>query len=171
MRDRFFMAYETIKFKEYFYKAHKTRANKLYNLYTFSMISISLVSALAWSISKDMPALWAIVIAAAQFAQSISTFLPFSKQLTALKFLIPELSKMSVDLGRDWNLVDIDHYDDTKIAALISEYERKFDKLERRYVYAIDADFSESKWILNEAERMQKAYFYARYPETKSEKR
>ena len=168
LRERFFRVYETIVYKECFYEVHKKRAGSLYTGYTVLMLAVSIISVLVWSISKSMPALWAIVIAIAQFAQAISTSMPFSKQLVSLKFLLPELSRLLIELDNSWLLIDIKKYDDNKILSLINDYENRFNELELKYVSSIDVDFSESKSVMDATEKMQRSYFYSRYPDTQS---
>ena len=165
MRERFFRVYETIIFKECFYQAHEKRARSLSTAYTVLMLPVSIVSVLVWSISKSMPTLWAIVIAVAQLAQALGTFMPFSKQLVSLKFLLPELSRLSIELDKSWLLIDVKQYDDNKILSLINDYENRFNELELKYVSSIDVDFSENKSIMKATEKMQRGHFYSRYPE------
>ena len=170
LRKRFFRVYESIKYKECFYQVHKKRASSLYTVYTVLMLAVSIVSVLIWSISKSMPTLWAIVIAVAQFAQALSTFMPFSKQLVSLKFLLPELSRLSIEIDKSWLSIDVMHYTDDQILSLINDYENRFNELELKYVSSIDVDFSESRSVMKATEKMQRAYFYSHYPETRQKR-
>ena len=156
--------YESIKFKECFYAAHGERSEALYNAFSFVTIFVSILSVLMWSVSKSMPALWAIVIAVAQFAQAFSVKLPWADRITALRYLLPELKKLSLRIDRDWLALDIEHYDDKKIFALISEYETAFSALENQFTQY--ASFPENRFVLEKAEKDQRAYFYAKYPST-----
>lgn len=162
MRDRYFSMYQSIKYKECFYAAHKEKAQKLYGLYTFFMITLSVFSVLVWGISKTMPALWAIVIAAAQFAQALSSHLPWAKQLVALKYLMPELAELSLDIDHDWLALDLKGYSDAKILELIAKYENRFDTIEKQFVN--DVHFDQTEGILKKAELSHRNHFYMRYP-------
>ena len=165
MRDRYFSMYQSIKYKECYYAAHQEKAHKLYSAYTVIMAALSIFSVLLWSISKTMPALWAMLIAAAQFAQALSSYLPWAKQLGALKYLMPELAQLSLDIDHDWLALDLNGYPDARILKLISMYEDRFEALEKQF--ANDVDFARTKGILKKAELAQRNHFYIRYPEIK----
>ena len=165
MRDRYFSMYQSIKYKECFYAAHQKKANKMYSGYTVIMVALSIFSVLLWGISKTMPVLWAMVIAAAQFAQALSSYLPWAKQLSALKYLVPELTKLSLDIDHDWLALNLKGYSDAQILRLISVYEGRFEALEKQF--ATDVDFGQTKDILKKAESDQLNHFYIRYPEIK----
>lgn len=167
MRDRYFHMYCIIKYKECFYNVHQARAQKLYNTYAVVMGAISIASVAAWSISKDLPALWAILIALAQFAQAFSGNLPCAQQIAALKYLVPELAKLSLEIDNSWRDIDLCEFSDTEISDLITEYEQRFSALEMQFANGIE--FSQSKSILRKTEHNQRAYFYARYLETEGQ--
>lgn len=162
MRDRFFSMYQCIKYKECFYGAHRENAQKMYNTYSMITLAVSIISVLIWSISKSMPALWAIVIAIAQFAQACGGKLLWTTQLTSLKYLMPELAKLSLDIDHDWLALDLNSYPDEKILKLISTYENRFEALQKQFTDGIP--FHEKAAILKKAEAEQRNYFYARYP-------
>ena len=171
MRDRYFYMYQCLKYKECFYCVHFDRAKKENTIYSLLTIAISIFSVLVWTISKSMPALWAIVIAVAQFAQMFSAYLPWTTQLTALKYLLPALTYLLQDIDRDWLALDIKHFDDKKIMELVSEYERRYTDLENQFTSGIK--FSTKESILQEAKTKQLDYFRSRYhiPENLEERR
>lgn len=162
MRDRYFSMYQSIEYKNCFYIAHGESAHKWYTLYTAATLALSILSVLIWSISKTMPALWAILIAAAQFAQAYSANLPWSAQLTALKYLLPELDQLVLDIDHDWLSIDMGAYTKAEILELISTYEKRYSSLEKQFASGIS--FHQKEWILKEAEKHQRQYFYIRYP-------
>lgn len=162
MRDRFFSMYQCIKYKECFYGSHRENAQKMYNAYSTITLAVSIISVLIWSISKSMPALWAIVIAVAQFAQACGSKLLWSSQLTSLKYLMPELAKLCLNIDHDWLALDLNNYSDEKILKLISMYEDRFEVLQKQFTDGIS--FHEKAAILKKAEMDQRNYFYARYP-------
>lgn len=169
MRDRYFSMYQSIKYKECFYAAHQEKAHKMYSSYTVIMAALSIFSVLLWSVSRTMPVLWAMFIAAAQFAQALSSYLPWAKQLGALKYLMPELAQLSLDIDHDWLALDLNGYSDARILKLISEYEGRFEALEKQFTN--DVDFARAKDVLKKAEADQQAYFYIRYPAIKEMER
>lgn len=167
MRDRYFYMYECVKYKECFYAAHGDRANRLYFIYSFIAVAVSILSVLVWSISKSIPSLWAIIIALAQFAQALSSKLPLARQITALKYLMPELAKLILDIDHDWLSIDVEGYDDGKILNLISAYEARYDSLVTQFTEGVKFS-KKNKSVLKEAKKDQCAYFYSRYPFTKN---
>lgn len=161
MRERYFHMYESIKFKECFYAAHEVRANRLYRLFTSITLAISIISVLVWSVSKTVPALWAIIIAVAQFAQAYSVNLPYSGQLAALKYLMPELNQLLLCIDKSWQEIDVKGYDEEKILGLVSEYEGEFTDLQNRFTRGIQ--FPEISAVLKKAAEDQASYFSVRY--------
>lgn len=168
MRERYFRMYEAIKYKEQFYEAHAIRANRRYEIFSAIVLLISIGSALIWSISKTMPALWSVVIAAAQFAQAYSVNLPYAKQISALHYLLPELKILLIGIDRDWLLLDINEYSDQALVDLITKYDTNFAQLENQFVG--DIAFPRTKRILKQAEDGTTAYFKARYTYTSEQK-
>jgi len=165
MRDRYFSMYQSIKYKECFYMAHQEKAQKMYSTYTTITIALSILSVLIWSISKTMPALWAITIATAQFAQAFSSNLLCAKQLGALKYLLPELAKLSLDIDHNWLALNLNGYSDVQILELVSLYENRFESLQKQF--ADDVPFDKKAAILEKTELSHRSYFYIRYPEIK----
>lgn len=157
--------YQDIKHREYFYTASKGRAERNDRIYTLVILLISVSSALLWSISNSLPAVWAIVISLAQFAQALNSFMPWKKQLTSLKFLLPELSRLTLQISSGFDSIDISDYDEYEIQELISTYQTQFYDIENRYTS--DVHFSEPKKVLEAADKRWEKYFYHYYPEIK----
>lgn len=168
MRERYFRMYESLKYKECFYAAHDKRAHKRYNYASCITLAVSIISVLVWSISKTMPTLWAIIIAAAQFLQTYSVNLPYSKQIATLKYLLPALNDLLLQVDREWLSIDVEGYDEQKIASLVSAYERKYVEIENQFVR--DVEFGEIKSVLEKAEKDQAAFFQSRYTYTTTER-
>ena len=162
MRDRYFSMYQSIEYKTCFYRVHSENAHRWYSLYTAATLSLSILSVLIWSISRTMPALWAILIAAAQFAQAYSSHLPWAAQLTALKYLLPELDQLVLDIDHDWLLIDMNVHKEPEILEFISAYERRYSLLEMQFASGVS--FPQRGYILEKAEKAQRQYFYVRYP-------
>lgn len=168
MRERYFRMYESLKYKECFYAAHDVRAHRLYSCASFITLAVSIASALVWSISKTMPALWAIIIASAQFLQTYSVNLPYSKQIATLKYLLPALNDLLLQVDKDWLSIDVLGYDEQKIVSLVSDYERKYVEIENQFIR--DVKFGEVKSVLKKAEKDQVAFFKSRYTYTTDER-
>lgn len=165
--QRYFRTYESITYKYFFYVAYAHRANKLYKLFSCTATVISILSVLIWSISKSAPALWAVLIAAAQFAQVYTVNLPYAEQIASLKYLLPELNKLLCQIDKDWLLIGVNvddcgkTYSPQRIVEMISGYERDLADLENQF--APDGLFPEIKLLCQKAEDDKDAYFNSRY--------
>lgn len=168
MRERYFRMHESIEYKRCFYRRHFDRATRLYYQISTEALVASVVSVLVWSISKTMPALWAIVIACAQFVQAYSVNLPYAKQIASLNYLLPELNKLILQIDYGWLSLDIVGYDDQELLKQIAEHEAKFTALEDQFTNGIK--FPEIESILKKAEQDTDAYFKARYTYADTEK-
>lgn len=167
MRERYFRMYESIKYKECFYAVHEKRARKLRKYVSSITLAASIISVLVWTISKTMPALWAIIIASAQFIQAFSVNLPYSDQIATLKYFLPALKVLLLQIDSDWLSIDLEGYDEQKIASLVANYERKYVEIENQFVG--DIEFAEVKSVLKKAEEDQAAFFKSRYTYTTAE--
>lgn len=163
MRDRYFAMYQSVEFKLCYYETYKDYSYRMYCTYSVAMIVISLVSVTAWSISKSQPIIWAIIIGGAQLAQALATFLPWSKQLTALKYFVPAVKLLVLDVDKSWNDLNLREYKDEKIGLLLSDYERKYADIESQFLG--DTPFSERTRLIESATQKAKRYFYNRFPE------
>lgn len=161
MRERYFRMYEEIVFKRCYYMEHDLRAKKYYNVFSFCVTLISIVSVLIWSIAKTMPTLWALIIAAAQFAQVLIVRLPWPNQKIALKYLLPALDSLILEIDHSWLALDIHDYSDETIVELISNYDDKFKALENQFTS--DVEFPERKSVIEKAQDRQRKYFASKY--------
>lgn len=167
MRDRYFRSFQSIVFKRGFYKAHYMAAYKANLIYSIVLAVLSFACITIWSISKTQPIFWALIIGLAQLAQAFASFLPWSEQLCGLKYLMPELETLIIDMATEWANIDIQAYDDLKIQEKITEFDSRFCRLENQYVGTIF--FSESKKYTNEAERTMTDYLKLRYCQIQKE--
>lgn len=165
MWNRFVYMYESVKYKEFYYAAHYKRSNCINTVWAAVLTLVSIASMLAWSISQSMPALWALLVASAQFAQCLIPMLPWSRQMNALRFLLPELKKMSLAIDREYMEIYLNRdLPDNEIKSMINKYETAFADLENQFVQ--DIVFPERKSVLDKAEKDKASYFFAKYPET-----
>lgn len=161
MRTLFWGMYQDIAFKKFYWEEHQRRSEKL--LFTARLLcaAVSIVSVLIWSIAKSMPALWASLIALAQIAQSMLDSLPWAKQLTALQYLIPELSDLLVDIDKDWMVLERIGADENDTIEKIHAYEQSYYRLENQYASGVW--FPTVKSVVAAAEEASDAYFRLRY--------
>jgi len=169
MWKRFVYMYEALKYKEYYYAAHYKRASMISLICSVVVMFVSAASMLVWSVSKVTPTLWALLIAAAQFVQFLIPQFPWAKQAEALKYLLPELKKLSLKVDKAFMKIRLNpDVSDGEICELISRYETTFANLENQFVQ--DIVFPERKSVIIKAEKDKNSYFFAKYPETIPEK-
>jgi|InofroStandDraft_1065614.scaffolds.fasta_scaffold09945_5 hypothetical protein len=163
MRDKYFSMYQTLKFKEFYYTVHEENATKKMSYYSFTMFAISIISVLAWSISLCLPAIWAILIASAQFAQAIKDYFPWQKQIIATNFLVPELKNLSSDVEAFWLQIDIKQYDNDTIQKQITTFEKRYVALENQFTNGVH--FSDNNKLIAIINNKYDTYFYSKFSE------
>lgn len=162
MRNRFWGMYQSIVYKKNVFEEIRRRAEISLFVSRVLFALVSILSVLAWSISKSMPVLWACLIAGAQIVQSLVDFLPWSNQIRALKFLLPELISLIWEIDKDWMRIENgDLWNEDELFHLIAGYEKRFSELEAKYtndvwIYAL-------KSVKSSAEKETDAYFKIRY--------
>lgn len=162
MRNRFWGMYQSIVYKKNVFEAIRRRAELSFFVARVLFALVSILSVLAWSISKSMPVLWACLIAGAQVVQSLLDFLPWSNQIRALKFLLPELISLIWEIDKDWMRIENgDVWDEGEVFSLISGYEKRFSDLEAKYTNDVWIYAPES--VKASAEKETDAYFKIRY--------
>ena len=162
MRDCFWGTYQTIVFKKFYYEEHQRRSEKLLFWTKLACSVVSIISVLIWSISQTMPVLWACLIALAQLAQSLLGYLPWSNQLEALRYLIPALNRLLVDISEDWmRLGYAEKDDDNSLLEKAVSYERRYYELEDQFTSGIW--FPVVKSVINAAETAEDNYFHVKY--------
>ena len=165
MRDAFWGTYNTIAFKVSYYKVYQGYAETRLFWSRVICACVSILSVLIWGISKSLPVLWACLIALAQLAQTLIGFLPWAQQAAALRYLVPELDKLLVDIYRDWLRLGYESPEDKHaLAERSAEYQRRFYELANQYT--ADIWFPVRKQIALDAENDSDKYFKALFPPT-----
>lgn len=154
--------YQSIVYKKCYYEEHQRRSERLLFYAKSLCATVSILSVLVWSISRSMPILWACLIALAQIAQTMINFVPWAQQINALRYLIPGLNALIVDLDADWMVL---HYTDNAEAEAFIEktvqYERRFFDLEDQFTGGVW--FPLVKSVMGNAEKSKENYFLVRY--------
>ena len=162
MNERFWGTYQSIVFKKCYYEEHQRRSERLLFWAKAVCATVSILSALIWSVSRSMPILWACLIALAQIAQTMLGFVPWSQQLSALRYLIPELNALIVDIDADWmRLHYTDKADDEEFIQKTAQHERRFFEAESRFAEGMW--FPVVKSVVKNAEKSADSYFLLRY--------
>ncbi len=91
MRDAFWGTLHDIKFKEFYLENYSAYAGKIDTFFSILTGLTSAASIAGWGIWQQFSWIWITLLAASQVAQVIRPLLPYSRRLTALKYLIPEM--------------------------------------------------------------------------------
>lgn len=168
MREYFWGVYYSIAYKKFYYLAHQRRSQTL--LFAAKCIcgGVSIISILIWGIARSMPVLWACLIALAQLSQTMLEYLPWSKQLNALNYLLPSLDELLLDVYEDWLRYGCDEKDNrSMLAECAVKYDRKYFELENRYTAGVW--FPMWKSVCKRAETACDHYFDVRFPAQKGD--
>lgn len=166
MRDRFWLMFFNLKFRERFYNCHSKRSRRINLLASGTTLVVSFASTLLWSNATDnsyLAVVWALLIALAQLFQSLRDLFPWGKQLSVLEYFLPELQKLVLDIENTWNLIDFDpnNWDTLKIDQARAEFNRRFVDLEQKYIGSVH--FSEGRRIQKKAAAETRLFFSNRY--------
>ena len=167
MRDRFYGTYQSILFKRCYYEENQRRSERLLFIARFGCAVISILSVLAWSISKSLPTLWACLIALAQIAQSMVDFLPWARQISASHYLLPELNELLTDMDEQWLKLEYIGSSKEDVLSAIAAFERRFYSIEEKYTTGVW--FPVVKRVLKNADRATENYLVMRCYLTKRE--
>jgi hypothetical protein len=85
-----------------------------------------------WAITGKIRLVFAVITALSQLALALTPLMPFSNQLVSLKFALPELSRLLINIQFDWN--NIDNYSDDKISKRIQTHQLVYDDIESNFI-------------------------------------
>lgn len=147
--------YNREKFKYFYYDCYKTRCEKIYKRMNLFLACASCAGIAAWGIWDQYPAVWAMLLAFSQIVSVMRDNLPFVSESIQLRFFIPELQNILIEIEREWN--KLDGKSDTEIASLIFYYENKISQIENNYISGLT--LAKNKKCAKEATEEQKAFF------------
>ncbi|MBE6831685.1 MAG: hypothetical protein E7519_15915 [Ruminococcaceae bacterium] len=159
MRDKYWAMYTSIKHDEYYYESYQIRAKRINALINGFCLLLSVGSVASWGIWGKIPIFWALLIGMSQIVSTLKPLFPFSNQIIATKYLLPELRSLLNDIDFDWNITHL--LSDKEVLKLIYKYNKKFDKLELKYINQDYFPFVKS--CDDDAEKESKKFFYHTY--------
>lgn len=149
------------EFKHYeqYYIRYQIKSQRGDAIISAACIAFSVLTAAGWLSSLLSPLLSAVIISLLQVISAIKPLFPFSKQSTALQYLIPEISNLLLEVERTWN--DIYSLSDEKISSFIHTYQSRYNEMDSRITSGIYLPVSKRCEIY--AENECKKYFSHRY--------
>lgn len=134
MRNVFYSVVNDISFKERYMEAYKTHADHIELGFSIACGLSSAASIFAWTRWTNLHIWWSIILLLAQIAQIVKTYLPYSRRLDALKYLIPEMHKLVIDVENQW--FQLERLDDPDYLSAINDFRRRMADLDIKYLGA-----------------------------------
>lgn len=159
MRDKYWKMYHDIKHKE-FYFYHYSLYNARIHFYIRAFLVLFSASNIGLWLVNDNEALvflWAFLTLIAQALQLIVPYMQFSKREIALKYMLPQLSKLALDIDYEFINVDLDKYNEEEIANLFHKSRSKYIELEITYTKPLH--FPRKKACVQKADEDCGVYF------------
>ena len=101
---------------------------------TVFMVFATSLSVGAWAIWQKLPWLWAAISMVSQSVALIRPHFPFAKRVSALKYYLPEVDALCIDMESDYLKMQIEDIDDNTIRKLILHYETTHSKISSKYI-------------------------------------
>lgn len=132
MRNEFWnMLIEIKRCERYYwhYKIHSEKVLRGLNAFIGFASCAGIASLAIW---KNLWFIWGAIVAIAQALGAIQHLLPYSKQITSISYLLPDLDKLINEINYVWGTID--ELSDKEINDLIFKYRNEFVDLESKYV-------------------------------------
>lgn len=159
MRDRYWAMFCDLKYKERYYWHYQIRARRINGLINGICLLTTSASVANWFIWQHIPIVWSLLIISAQAIQVLKPLFPFSKQIDSLKFLIPAIDKLIIDVDYSWNQTH--QQDEKQISKLIKKYESQYIDLNNQFINEVY--FPVIKNCEDKAQTDTINFFYQRY--------
>lgn len=162
MREKYWELYERVKFSErYLYHYREKARRKDHRIKAFLTIASlsSIANLMLW---EKIQFLWAIIAVVTQVLSAVAYLIPFSDQVTALNYLLPELDQLLHRIDYDWDRINIlQELSDSEINDLVLRYNREFSNLETKY--AGNTQFSPNSSCIKKANKDCETFKFTRF--------
>ena len=102
MRDRIWKYLVNIKFKARYTCECSKKADRYGRLYSFALALASATSIATWAIWKEIPSVWAIIIAASQVLHVAKPYFPFIKNDKSFLEMSYDFESLYLELEKLW---------------------------------------------------------------------
>lgn len=161
MRDKFWTLYTDLVQSRYYYEHYQHHAvcvDRTIQVFT----SITAASSIAsWFIWNQLNWLWAFLIALSQIINVIYRFLPYSKQIESVQYILPDIKELMNSVDYYWSFIDLNNPAENDINEKILDYKNQYQYLEQKYID--DSIFPPKDSITKKAEDDREKYFFERY--------
>lgn len=133
MRDRYWSYFVSIKHKYFYYIAFQTLYSRI-NWCITAFLALTTLSCVAvWNIWDKIPIVWAMLICMSQVIQALFPKLPYNDLLISVKFIIPEVDSLLMDIEHDWLYIDIHKPSDDDILSMLHKYDQRYHELTNQF--------------------------------------
>lgn len=133
-RNTFYALMFKVKYSERYYELYYNDIQKIDNGFSIFTGLTSAAAIAGWGIWNEFRIVWAILVAVAQVGQIVRPHLPFSYHLSSLKYLIPELRTLTVEMESDWARFDVDQPDPQTYLEKIRFFNERYTAIESKYL-------------------------------------
>lgn len=160
MSDKFWYMIVDFKIAERYYYYYICDSKRWNNIVTGICLLTSAASIATWYIWKQVPALWAILIAGAQIVSVLKPLFPFSERLSAGRYIYQDVKKLVIEAESMWGS-DGSDITDNKFRQYLSSFEKRYSDTEDRF--STPDLFPKKKALHDKAQQDAIKYFESRY--------
>ncbi len=163
MRIKYFNLYVQFKASSIFLHLLLKRYQFWNKFISGSLAVITSGSVTAWFVWKSVPLLWAVIVAVSQVVSIVKGYIPFLEYIAPLKYLLPELEKMLIEMDYKWELINRAEYDDdSAINDLIYSCDCQWSSMQNKYMPGVSLANAR---LQAKADQSAIDFFSQRYPQ------
>ncbi len=132
MRNVFFSVINDLKFKEQYMESYKAHAEHIETILSVVCALASAGSIYAWTRWTQHYIWWSLILAAAQVVQIVKSFLPYSRRLDALKYLIPEMHILVIESEDKW--YELEAQESPDYTPVVHGFRLRYANLDSKYL-------------------------------------
>jgi len=151
--------YSSVKYKERYCRNYFMFSERIHSAMVFFCLLVSMSSIATLAIWNYWPWLWALVAISAQACQLLMIHLPLFKPIAGLKFILPQLDLLLLEIDSHWRKMSItsDDYDEKKIGALVDKFDKRLNDLDSQFFGG--TSLPKIDYCKKKAEEELKSYF------------
>ncbi|MBO7670748.1 MAG: hypothetical protein J6S60_09190 [Oscillospiraceae bacterium] len=132
MRDAFWSTLHDLNFKKLYLEKYHSHATRIDAVISAVAALASAGSISAWTIWQKLPLIWGIILMIVQVLQIVRPFLPYSRRLAALKYFIPEIRHLVLDVETEWYRAELS--DSPDYITVLHTFRKRYISLECEYL-------------------------------------
>ena len=105
MRDQLWNLLYDVHYRAIYARRYNAYARNVEESLSVLSLVVTASSVAGWSIWQQFPVVWSVIIACVQVLNLCRPSFPFSRRLVSLRFYIPEIDLLALDMEHYWNQV------------------------------------------------------------------